>query len=532
MALTLAQQAFSTPREIAGVDSDAVLDALDCLRVAITVFDSETRIVYLNRHYNYLFRTMPPAAALLGRRYEDLIRLELAGGEIAPAPSPRSEEAYVAKRLAQLRDSDHRPFDIHLGDGRIIEVKARKTVSGGWIALWSDATAARRAFGQLATAVELSADAFVLWDRDDRIALCNPAFAHLHGDTSAERLVGMRFTDMIDTVLHRKLVALDTTAEAWREKRLVTHRAEAGALTVSMASGKSYLVRERATRDGGHASVYTDVTDQQRTEAALAEVRDALDKSVARARQQTSYLADLTKRLDEAEQGAAQAKTTFLRTMSHELKTPLNAIIGFSDLLRTASSHFSAEQIGEYAGLIHLAGNNLLRMQNQILDLTKIAAGRYLLKRTSVPVAGILYGAADTQGERAEAKSLGLNVLAPDDLLADADENALSAMVGHLAENAVSFTQNGGAITLSAMREGDRVRIVVSDNGPGVAAEDLQRILEPFEQVGQGTAGSARGSGLGLPLVAALAELHGGTLTIDSTLGDGFTATLDLPAAK
>ncbi len=533
MALTLAQQAFSRRDESAAADSTEVLEALDCLRVAISVFDSQTRLLYLNRHYNYLFRTMPPATALIGKRYEDLIRLELAGGEIAPASGAWSEEAYVAKRVAQLYDNDYKPFDIALADGRIIELKAREITGGGWIALWSDATAARRAFGQLTTAVDLSTDAFALWDKNDRIALCNLAFAHLHGSGSVEALVGLSFADMVDAVLHRKLVALDTTADAWREKRHVTHRAEAGALTMTMTSGKAYLVRERATGDGGRATVYTDVTDQQRTEVALAEVRDALDQSVARARRQTSYLADLTKRLDQAEQGAAQAKTTFLRTMCHELRTPLNAIIGFSDLLKTAPGHFSPAQVGEYAELIHRAGNNLLRMQNHILDLTKIAAGRYLLKRTPVPVAGILYGASDTLSERAEQKSISLRAEEPPaDLLADADENALGAMVGHLADNAVAFTQNGGTVTLAAMRQGDRVRIVVADNGPGVAQEDLQRILEPFEQVGQGTAGSARGSGLGLPLVAALAELHGGTLAIASTLGEGFTATLDLPAAK
>ena len=534
MAVTLAQQLYAGPGDSrAPADPATVLEALDCLRVAVAVFDAGTHLRYLNRHYGYLFRAMPPAATLIGKRYEELVRVELAGGEIAPACWAKDEDGYVAQRLAQLRINDHQPRDIRLADGRIIEIKAREIPSGGWIVLWSDATSARNAYNRLVTAVELSADAFALWDKNDRLALCNQAFAHLHGSASAEKLVGIGFADMIDSVLQRGLVVLDCTADAWREKRLVTHRADAGALTVTMANGKAYLVRERTTGDGGRATVYTDVTDQQRAETALAEVRDALDKSAARAHWQANYLADLTKRLDAAEQGAAQAKTTFLRTMSHELKTPLNAIIGFSDLLRTAPGHFSPEQIGEYAGLIHLAGTNLLRMQNQILDLTKIAAGRYPLKRAPVPVASMLYGASDTVCERAEQKTISLRVKAPPaDLCADADENALSAMVCQLAENAVAFTQNGGTVMLSATRAGERVRIVVADNGPGVAAEDLQRILEPFEQVGQGIAGSARGSGLGLPLVAALAELHGGTLTIDSAHGEGFTATLDLPAAR
>lgn len=298
-------------------------------------------------------------------------------------------------------------------------------------------------------------------------------------------------------------------------------------------------MRERATRDGGSATVFTDVTDRYRVESALTEqtralteAKRALEKSKTTARRQASYLADVTRRLNAVESETDTAKTALLRTMSHELKTPLNAILGFSDLLKNGPERFSPEQIGEYAGLIHLAGGNLLRLINQILDLTKLAAGRYVLRRKDLGVGAELWNALRSFGERARAKSIALEIgECAQDLLADADENAFAAMVSQLVENAVAFTQAGGAVTLSAERDEGFIRIVVADNGPGVAAGDLARIMEPFEQAARSTADHTDGAGLGLPLVKALAELHGGLLTVESTVGRGLTATLEIPAA-
>jgi signal transduction histidine kinase len=508
----------------------SVLEAMDCLRVAVTLYDSDERLVHLNRHFHYIFRSLPPAPALLGRPYEELIRLELAGGEIDLSAYPDAD-SFVAARRAQLTAGDFAPRDIHLANGRIIETKARET-RDGWIILWTDVTAARHAHGRLENAIELSADAFAFWDKDDKLVMCNPGFARLHGCSTDVAPVGITFADMIQSAVARGLVQFDGPAQDWIERRCEAHGAEAGALTVVMANGNAYLVRERATRDGGRATIYTDITDRRRAEAAFAEASAALSATRRALDNQADYLADLTLRLDKAEKGAAQAKTTFLRTMSHELKTPLNAIIGFSDLLKSAPEQFAGAQVGEYAQLIHGAGNGLLRMLNQILDLTKIAAGRYPVSRGPVGVRGLFDGAYDAVGGMAAEKDVALDFgSCPEALVIDGDANALAAMLVQLAENAVAFTQNGGTVRFTAERHGARVRLRVEDDGPGVAAEDLARIAEPFEQAGRETANHNGGSGLGLPLVKALAELQGGTLALTSTLGEGFAATLDLPAA-
>jgi len=515
----------------------AVLEALDCLRVAVTIFDSDERLIYSNKHFNYLFRSMPRRESLVGLSYEEMIRLEVEGGEIAH-DSLADLADFISHRRSQFREGEYKPFDIHLADGRIIEIKARRTTEGGWIALWGDATQARHLLCRLEDTIELTADAFAFWDRRDRMILCNTVFAELHGHASPEEMAGMSFGDVLSEAVRRGQFSIEGETESWTEQRLEAHRSPAGALSVATASGAVFLVRERATRDGGSATVFTDATDKHRVEVALVEqtraltaARKAFQKTKTAAKRQASYLADLTRRLSEVETEADTAKTALLRTMSHELKTPLNAIIGFSDVLRSAPDRFQPPQIEEYASLIHRAGGNLLRLINQILDLTKLAAGRYALRRQPVDARASLFAALDINVARAQER--GTRVIVEDgqaDIRVDADESALSHMVGQLLENAVNFTPTGSEVRLRAVRAGDAVRICVSDNGPGVAEGDLARILEPFEQVGRGTTDHANGAGLGLPLVKALIELHGGSLAIASAPGKGFAATLELPA--
>jgi signal transduction histidine kinase len=524
--------------QLHSVLSPELLPALDCLRVAVTLFNADERLTYCSRHFNYIFRSLPNRESLIGCSYEDLIRMELACGETS-TESAQDAENYVAYRRAQLRSGEYAPRDVELADGRIVEIKARQTSDGGWIVLWSDATHARHLLRRLETAVDLSADAFAFWDSGDRLILCSALFAELHGYHSPEEMLGVRFRDVVITAVRRDRFRIEGDVEDWIERRVDTHGAPAGALTLQTHSGAAFLVRDRATRDGGRATVFTDVTERHRAERALAEQNATLEKtnkalqtSEFEARRQAKYLSDLTKRLGAAEAEADTAKTALLRTMSHELKTPLNAILGFSDLLRMSADRFQPEQISEYAGLIHQAGGNLLKLINQILDLTKIAANRFPLRRRPLPAGGAMWSSVDVHTARAAEKSITLEIADCEaDLLVDADETALANIIGQLIENAVNFTQNGGHIHVSAIRKGDVVCFVIADNGPGVSAEDLLRIQRPFEQAGRSMTDHAHGAGLGLPLAQGLAELHGGKLTIASVLGEGFTATLDIPAA-
>ena len=304
-------------------------------------------------------------------------------------------------------------------------------------------------------------------------------------------------------------------------------------MTLRTNTGEAYLVRDRAGHDGGRIMVFTDITDKVRAETALAEQEHALADSRAQAEKQSSYLADLASRLDQASASVDSAKTTLLRTMGHELKTPLNAILGFSDLMATLADNLSPAQIREYAGLVHQGGNNLLKIINQIMDLTKISAGRYDLRLAPMDAGGVLWMARDVFMARAAARGIAIDAdRCPVGLMVDADEAVFTAMIHALLENAVSFT-SGNRITLSASAAEAGIAVTVEDDGAGVAPEDLARIQEPFEHAGRSEGSDhAKGAGLGLTLVKAFAELHGGWLELDSRPGEGFRATLILPPAS
>ena len=513
-------------------DAAALLGTLDCLRSAITIFGSDGRLAYANAHLNYLFRSFPPRGTLIGKTYQELIRLEIEGSEIAPEALAGGVKSFIAGRLAQFRPEEFTPRDVALSNHRVVEIKARRTHDGRVLLLWTDVTGARAQLARLQEAVALSAEAFAFYDAKDRLILANDLYAHLCGVKSLDELMGKTFPELCAQGAYSGRIVLEEPPEQWLERRLKSHRSPTGAVTIRTNTGECYLVRDRAALDGGRIMVFTDITDKFRAETALAEQKHALADANAHAEQQQSYLADLASRLDAASASVASAKTTLLRTMGHELKTPLNAILGFSDLMMTLADSMNPAQVREYAGLVHQGGSNLLKIINQIMDLTKISASRYDLRRTAVDAGGVLWLARDTFLPRATARGVTIDAdHCPIGLMADADEAVFTAMVHSLLDNAVTFT-SGNRIALSATITKAGIAVVVEDDGQGVAPEDLARIQEPFEHAGRSEAAQhSKGAGLGLTLVKAFAELHGGWLELESRPGAGFRATITLPQA-
>ena len=507
-------------------DPAQLLDGLHALRVAVTMFDADGRLTFANAHLNHLYRGLPPYSALIGRRYEEIVRLELP--EIAPQSLKDGVEAFIDLRIGQLAPRAWAPLDVHMADGRVVEIKARRDGHDGAILLWTDVTRDRHQFARLEEAIRLSADAFAFYDARDVFVTGNELYAQLAGK-SLVALRGKNFETIVHEVLQSGRLAFDGTEEEWLTRRMRAHRQPTSVDTLQSSDGKCFLVHDCATPDGGRAVVFTDITAKTRAEDALAQTQQALERTRHEAARQSGYLADLTKRLDIASAQADNAKTMLLRTMSHELKTPLNAILGFSDLMITLAGNMGPDQIREYAGLVHHGGQTLLKMLNQIMDLTKISAGRYELEKRLVDAGGLMWGARENYMARAMAKEIVIDATAsPVGLMAMADENVLTAMLNALVDNAVTFTQRGGRIELSARPEDGQARLSVSDNGPGVAAADLTRVLQPFEHAGK-VADHAKGAGLGLTLVKAFAELHGGSFAVESGAGEGFRATIILP---
>jgi cell cycle sensor histidine kinase DivJ len=230
----------------------------------------------------------------------------------------------------------------------------------------------------------------------------------------------------------------------------------------------------------------------------------------------------------EAESLAA-GKSRFLANMSHELRTPLNAVIGFSDIMRQKLFGPLPERYAEYAQLIHESGGHLLDLINDVLDMSKIEAERYELALEPFdardPVSSALR-LVRLQAHEAEISLRGL--LPPEPLPVEADRRALKQITLNLLSNALKFTPAGGSVTVSLVADGRMLELGVSDTGVGVAPEDLKRLGRPFEQAG-GSDQKARGTGLGLSLVRAFAELHGGRMSIESELGEGTAVTVRLP---
>ena len=230
----------------------------------------------------------------------------------------------------------------------------------------------------------------------------------------------------------------------------------------------------------------------------------------------------------EAEAQSA-GKTRFLANMSHELRTPLNAVLGFADIMRQRLFGPLPERYAGYADAIHQAGGHLLDLINDVLDLSKIEAERYQLAMAEFDARDAVSAAVALVRLQADDKGVDLAaVLSAEPLRVRADARALKQMALNLLSNAVKFTPAGGAVTLTLDADGPDLELAVSDTGVGIAPEDLKRLGRPFEQAG-GADQKAQGTGLGLSLVRSLTELHGGRMTIDSTLGEGAAVMIRLP---
>lgn len=233
----------------------------------------------------------------------------------------------------------------------------------------------------------------------------------------------------------------------------------------------------------------------------------------------------------EAE-ATSRSKSRFLATMSHELRTPLNAVLGFADIMRQSLFGPLPARYADYAESIHSAGGHLLDLINDVLDVSKIEAERYQLSIERFDAREVLSDALALVRPQADESGVNLSTVLPSEpVTVEADRRALKQIALNLLSNAVKFTPAQGSVTVTVEGIGPYLELIVSDTGTGIAPEDLKRLGRPFEQAG-GEAQRAQGTGLGLSLARALSELHGGRLSIESTLGEGTAVTVRLPVHK
>ena len=278
----------------------------------------------------------------------------------------------------------------------------------------------------------------------------------------------------------------------------------------------------------------------QRTEARLAEIasgdfsghvdvsnRDELGRLATNVNRMNDELGRLYEKLESV----SRHKSEFLANMSHELRTPLNAIIGFSEVLHEQMfGELNEQQLGYVSDVLD-AGRHLLSLINDILDLSKVEAGRMELELSDFSLAQTIESGLTMNGERANRAGVGLGMnVEPEDIVVQADERKVRQVIFNLLSNAVKFTPAGGRVDVSAHLNNGLVEVAVTDTGSGISPEDQDLIFEEFQQA-RGGDGTKRqeGTGLGLPLSRKFIELHGGRLWVESVAGGGSTFRFTLP---
>jgi two-component system cell cycle sensor histidine kinase PleC len=378
---------------------------------------------------------------------------------------------------------------------------------------------------RLRDAIETIPEAFVLWDADNRLVLCNSNFQDLHDLPDEAIATGASYESVVaagsQPVVRNKIVNDEPALPGAR-----TFEAQ-------LEDGRWLHISERRTKDGGYVSVGTDITALKIHEEKLVDSEKRLIATVADLQASEQRHAEIAEKYaaekTRAEE-ANQAKSKFLANMSHELRTPLNAIIGFSEIMESGMfGPLGAEKYQEYCGDIHSSGQYLLDVINDVLDMAKIEAGRIRLEFEDLALDPLLNDAMRVVSARAQEKQLALTAKIDPDLHLRADKRALKQIALNLLSNAVKFTPGGGRITVRGRASDHCIALSIADTGIGIAADALTKLGRPFEQVESQLTKSHQGSGLGLAISKSLVELHGGSMRIRSTLGKGTLVVVRLP---
>ena len=378
---------------------------------------------------------------------------------------------------------------------------------------------------RLRDAIETIPEAFVLWDADNRLVLCNSNFQELHHLPDEAITVGASYESVVAAgakpVVRNKVVTGGPSVPGAR-----TFEAQ-------LEDGRWLHISERRTKDGGYVSVGTDITALKTHEEKLVDSEKRLMATVADLRASQQRSAELAEKYAEEKtraEEANQAKSKFLANISHELRTPLNAIIGFSEIMESGMfGPLGAEKYHEYCNDIRGSGQYLLEVINDILDMSKIEAGRIRLDFEDLSIDTLLNEAMRVVAARAQNKQLQLSARISPELRLRADRRALKQIALNLLSNAVKFTPVGGRVTVRGRATDHCITLAIADTGIGIAKDALTRLGRPFEQVESQLTKSHQGSGLGLAISKSLVELHGGRMRIRSTLGRGTLVVVRLP---
>jgi signal transduction histidine kinase len=480
---------------------------LDQLATGVVIFNVDRKLTFYNNAFRALFD--------LDSGFLDQTPTDSAVLERLRAARKLPEEQDFRLWKQQLYEAysvvEPREHMWHLPDGRTLRVITTPNPEGGVTYLYDDVTESldlHRRYDALikvqSETLDHLTEAVAVFGSDGRVRLHNPSFQRMW-KLSAEALNEHPHVEAVTAWCQ----ALHDEGDLWRSLRATVTAIDGREPVTASIERRDGMMIDMATMplpDGATLVTFQDVTDTVNVERALRERNEALE-------------------------AADEIKLEFVHHVSYELRSPLTNIVGFTHFLNDPAFGLLTDKQREYLGYITISTNALLALINNILDLATIDAGAMTLNLTQVDIRASMEAAAEGVQDRLVKDGIKLEIRAARDIGSfAADDRRLRQILFNLLSNAVGFSPPGGTVVLSAERKADAVEFKVVDEGPGIPPEAKDKVFDLFETDSMGS--QHRGTGLGLSLVRSFVQLHGGTVAIDATLGQGTTVTCSFPAVR
>ncbi|MEP7031728.1 MAG: PAS-domain containing protein, partial [Pseudolabrys sp.] len=477
---------------------------LDQLATGVAIFNADRKLIFYNTAFRSLFELdtgfldqTPTDTAVL-----DTLRTA------RKLPEEQDFRLWKQQLYEAYRAVEPKEQMWHLPDGRTLRVVTTPNPEGGVTYLYDDVTERldmHRRYDALikvqGETLDHLAEAVAVFGSDGKVRLHNPAFQRMW-KLSPEALDAHPHIEAVTAWSQ----AMHDDNGVWRNLRAAVTAIDDREPIVARIERRDGIMIDMTTMplpDGATLVTFQDITDTVNVERALVERNEAL---VA----------------------ADGIKIDFVHHVSYELRSPLTNIIGFANLLGDPAFGPLSDKQHEYLGYITTSTNALLALINNILDLATIDAGAMALNLSDVDIRAGMEAAAEGVADRLVKNNIKLEINAVSGIGSfTADERRLRQILFNLLSNAVGFSPPGATVTLNAERRADAVTFTVTDHGPGIPPDDKDKVFDWFETDSRGS--EHRGTGLGLSLVRSFVELHGGTVTIDSVLGQGTTVTCVFP---
>jgi len=492
--------------------------AVDGSRGGVWEIDFDNNTAYLSQSLAKLFGMPEAEATLTFPKFLDLFTQN------------DREKLYNTIRRSHVSGE----FDIELGAAHLpifIACRGRPSVRGSdqakvVIGVALDITEMRgtqarlqSAEARLFDALRSMNDSFVIWDQMGRLVLWNNKFEDFFGFHPGNLQQGMEYALVeyhANKAIGNRFALTDGTGQE-----------------IELNDGRWLRYVETSTFDGSRVSIGTEVTTIRSREKQLQTNQEALERTINILRKSQVRIVELAENYEQEKiraEDANQSKSEFLANMSHELRTPLNAINGFSDIMKKELfGPLGDPRYTEYVNDILFSGQHLLSLINDILDMSKIEAGKMNLNTEAMSINDMIQQVVRIVRGRADENRLKLIYRQTDVPEIEADPRAVKQILLNLMTNAIKFTPEGGVVAITVEPKSAGLIVHVKDTGIGISQDDIDRLAQPFEQIDSQHSRQHEGTGLGLALSKSLVNLHGGNFKISSTVGEGTTVTFTLP---